>query len=357
MLKLLKNQWVRLGAVSTLAALVGSAIAATIALSVSSGPSTADHVSLTSGGVVRARTTAPGAVVPPLNVISDDLPLTAAEAIAAGWIDPILCDPGRGRFFRKGPESDPPPYFLMYDSDGQLIGVYLFVVSESEMPPPWAMWDELIAGGLPIIDHEHWSLIVYFEDSTGACKLSSEGTGTGAYWNYGESAVKSTPTPYVAPTPTPTAGSFLESASARMTSVKSLSFTLTIEGGSQSVEGSVALPDQINLQLSDPKGADISLPFRFEDLGMTLAGIARAIQDPADTTGAWIDNVRSRGVSGTVAGQQLIALIPSAVSDAKVTLTMWVDAQSMVRRVRIEGPVVPDDPPDVVRVLDVWDFD
>ena len=141
-----------------------------------------------------------------------------------------------------------------------------------------------------------------------------------------------------------------------MTSLKSLSFTLTREGDTQKVQASVTLPDQVDLQLSDPEGTDISLPFRFEDLGVTLASIARAIQDPADTTGAWIDNVQSRGVAGTVSGQQLVALIPSAVSDAKVSLTMWVDADGMVRRVRLEGAIVANDPPEAVRVLDLRDF-
>ena len=72
------------------------------------------------------------------------------------------------------------------------------------------------------------------------------------------------------------------------------------------------------LQLSDPDGTDISLPLKFDDLGASLAGIARALQDPADTTSAWIDNVQSRGVSGTVSGEQLIVLIPSAAPEASV---------------------------------------
>ena len=52
------------------------------------------------------------------------LPVTLAEAVAAGWKDPVLCTPGRGRFFRKETEGEAVPYFLMYDRRDALIGVY-----------------------------------------------------------------------------------------------------------------------------------------------------------------------------------------------------------------------------------------
>ena len=362
MLKLAGNQWVRLGAVSTLTALLGAAIAVTITLSVSSGPSTSGHVSLTSGGFV----------APPLpgvnsttSVVSQELPLTAAEANAAGWKDPVLCSVGRGRYFQK----EGVPYLLLYNHQDDLIGIYQF--SEIEMPAPWAKSDELKGAGSLIFLEEHWSLIVYFKDPTRACKLSSKGTGTGAYWNYGESAVKSTPTPYLAPTPTPTAGALLQAAAQRMAGIKTLSFTLTsdpvgapfVSGiDAQRVDGTAGLAGQVTLQATDTAGIvsqvpPEAVPFNFKDLGVTLGNIAGAIQPPADTSGAWIDNVQSRGVSGTVSGQQLVALIPSVVSDAKVNVNIWVDSEGLVRRVRIEGAIYPDDSSEAVRVLDLSDFD
>ena len=44
--------------------------------------------------------------------ISEELPLTAAEAVTAGWEDPVLCSGGRGRYFRKVGDQQV-PYFLM----------------------------------------------------------------------------------------------------------------------------------------------------------------------------------------------------------------------------------------------------
>jgi hypothetical protein len=100
-----------------------------------------------------------------------DLPLTTADAVAAGWEDPILCSPGRGRYFTKGPAGEADPYVLMYNDVDELIGIYLYI--KSEMPPPWDKIDELRGGGgIPVVDFEHWGLFVYFQDSVRACRVS-----------------------------------------------------------------------------------------------------------------------------------------------------------------------------------------
>ena len=63
-------------------------------------------------------------------------PLTAAEAVAGGWTDPIICSTGRGRYFHKGPAKEGEPFFLKYNGNDQLIGMYQ--LSNSEMPVPLA---------------------------------------------------------------------------------------------------------------------------------------------------------------------------------------------------------------------------
>ena len=86
------------------------------------------------------------------------LPLTATKAVAAGWTDPILCSVSRGRYFQNGPVGEDYSHFLMYNTADQLISIYLF--SEAEMPAPWERQDSLDgAGGLTIIDYEHWGLL------------------------------------------------------------------------------------------------------------------------------------------------------------------------------------------------------
>jgi len=293
-----------------------------------------------------------------------ELPLTVAEAVAAGWKDPVLCSPSRGRYFQKSPAGEGEPYFLMYNYLDRLIGIYHF--SELETPSPWVKEDSIRGGGgLTIIDFEHWGLFVYFQDPTQACKTTEEQEGGGAPISGGlNTQVKSTPTPVVPPRPTPTAGEVLETVVARTAKVSSLSFTLTGDPVARKVEGTLDRKGTLTLvregvvTVTDSAGTtqDLdagSLPFSFESLGATLSVIAGALQEPVDAKGAFIDNLKRRGVSGTVLGSDLSALFPTAVADARVAVSLWFDERGRVRRLRIEGAVTPGDPPDTVRVLDM----
>jgi hypothetical protein len=134
-------------------------------------------VTVTTGGSTRPRSDEAFAYQFAADII--DLPLTTADAVAAGWKDPVFCSPGRGRYFTKGPAGDADPYVLMYNDVDELIGLYLYI--KSEMPPPWDQLDELLGGGgSPIVDFEHWGLFVYFQDSVLACRVSrSKGT---SFW-------------------------------------------------------------------------------------------------------------------------------------------------------------------------------
>ena len=319
MAQLLRNRWIQLGIGGVGIAVAGVVIGLLIPLGQASSSSTGDLVSLTSGGSVKPRgRTEPGHIfAQQWQTLREDLPVTAAEAVAAGWKDPVLCDPGRGRYFQKDVLGEDLPYLLMYNNEDELIGVYLYLVSDDELPPPWKKWENLVGGGAPIIDYEHWSLLVYFQDLNHACAVHAS-TSAAQSTELG-SAVRSTPTPYVAPTPTPTVGSALQEGAKRMATLKSLSFTLTAEpeGTSlmpdiqeRSIQGSVVLPAKVSLQAIDAAGAASeasadSLPFRFEGLAATVASILQALQDPVDAPRKWIDNVPSRGLSGRIKGEQL----------------------------------------------------
>ena len=150
MVKLLRNEWFRLILAST-TAVVATAVAFLVFSDSASAPG---HVMLTTGAY--------GAGVNPRNW-SEALPLTAAEAVTAGWEDPGLCSSGRGRYFQK----EGAPYHLLYNHRDDLIGIYHF--SENEMPPPWEKLDELKGGGRITILEEHWGIFVYFQDPTRAC--------------------------------------------------------------------------------------------------------------------------------------------------------------------------------------------
>ena len=63
------------------------------------------------------------------------------------------------------------PYLLIYNVDEELLGMYLFSTTEI-VDAPWARMNELVVAGSPVIDGEHWAMLVYFKDPTRACGSS-----------------------------------------------------------------------------------------------------------------------------------------------------------------------------------------
>ena len=153
----------------------------------------------------------------------------------------------------------------------------------------------------------------------------------------------------------------------RTAKVSALGFTLTGDPAAKKVEGRLGSKGKLTLikkgivTVTDSAGtvqevAEGSLPVSFDGLGATLSGIAAAIQEPVEANGQWVDSVSREGISGIVLGSDLSALVPTAIADAPVAVLIWFDDRGRIVRLRIEGKVTPDDPPDAVRVLDVGDF-
>lgn len=168
-MELLQNQWIRMGLAGVLMAVLGAAITLVIT-SVGSGPAAAQAIVLTNGSTVQVSGSGQsrGAIGALGELYQESLPLMAADAVAAGWKDPFLCSPGRGRYFQRDQAGEGAPYILMYSSEDRLIGVYLYIMSE--MPSPWKHMEQLRGGGgLPILDFEHWGTFVYIEEPTRAC--------------------------------------------------------------------------------------------------------------------------------------------------------------------------------------------
>ena len=117
-------------------------------------------------------------MLPRVSVL-DELPLTAAKAVAAEWEDPFLCDAGRGRIFNNERVQDV-PYLPMYNINDELLGMYLF--SMVEVPQaPWVKRSELVAAGRPIIEEEHWAMLSYFKNPIRACGAKTGGCGLNPY--------------------------------------------------------------------------------------------------------------------------------------------------------------------------------
>ena len=106
-----------------------------------------------------------------------NIPISTAGASAAGWIDPMLCAPGRGRYFTK---DDSANLVVLYNNAENVAGIYLR--SDGEMPEPLKKTDALKGGGgVEIINQEHWGLYAFFNDPIKACQRpDSDTVGTGA---------------------------------------------------------------------------------------------------------------------------------------------------------------------------------
>jgi hypothetical protein len=128
-----------------------------------------DAVSLTSGGTVKraGRYVDAGRIPGAEHRVTEDMPLTATQAVADGWRDSGACVEGRGRYFQKGGPDEGPPYLLMYSSLDELIGIYQ--VSTVEMPSPWQQQESLQGAGATLVSIPHWSLLVYFKNPARAC--------------------------------------------------------------------------------------------------------------------------------------------------------------------------------------------
>ena len=174
MAELLGNRWIQLAVVVVATAILGVAISAVIFSGEPKGP-TLGPVKLTTGGTVfvTGEVGDGGGARAWRKIVEEELPLTAAQAVAAGWEDPILCSPGRGRYFQKVGQDV--PYMLMYDSADDLIGIYQ--ISNTEKSSPWQHTEEIVGGAGPIIEYEHWGLFVFFRDPVQACTISQGGCG------------------------------------------------------------------------------------------------------------------------------------------------------------------------------------
>ena len=93
-------------------------------------------------------------------------PLTANEAKSSNWTENGKCIEGLGRYF-----SNPAmPNLLVYNSLGDLIGIYLY--SYEPMLKPWIKSETLIIpNNITVIAGEHWALPLYLQNSSNACDL------------------------------------------------------------------------------------------------------------------------------------------------------------------------------------------
>ena len=234
-----------------------------------------------------------------------NIPISTAGASADGWVDPMLCAPGRGRYFTK---DDSANLVVLYNNAETVTGVYLR--SDGEMPEPWKKTDALKGGGgIEIINQEHWGLYAFFNDPIKACQRpDSDTVGTGGTGYSGGHAIRDyKPTP--TPTPIPNAAKTITEISESLSS-SSKTFKVTNATDQSSIATGIT--------------------------SSQVAELLSSITDSQEGTGKWIENISHRGLTGNSDG--IANILTSAKSD-NLTVNLWINDNNEVNLIEIIGAI------------------
>ena len=242
------------------------------------------------------------------NLPSYSIPFKSETAKSRGWIDPIFCSPGRGKYYQNIEFN----HILMYDASGNAIGIYQHTLHE--MPSPWFKTKEIIGGGsIPVVEVEHYGFFIYFHDPMAACqRTDSKSVGTGGTSYEGPKAVRAEYKP--TPTPTPTLGA-TEAITKISESLSSGSKTFKVTNADD--ESSIAT-------------------------GITssqVADLLSSLTDAQEETGKWIDNISHRGLTGNTGS--ITTILTSAKSNT-LTVNFWVNDNNEVNLVEVSGTITHD---------------
>lgn len=197
------------------------------------------------------------------------------------------------------------------------------------------------------------------------------------------------------PGPLPPAADVLEGALARIDAMKTFHFRLEHENGASKIpldlmldtaEGDVVLPDRLYAKLEAKAGTQpvrvevigigddgwITNPFNREwqrlpsgttikdvfDPAQGVRAVATSMEGAKVTGEEEIDGADCYRVEGTVTSDVMEAAAPIAEPGLTITVRVWVDKEdSSIRRIRLEGRMAPDEPENIVRKLELSEFD
>ena len=235
-----------------------------------------------------------------------NIPVSTAGASAAGWVDPMLCAPGRGRYFTK---NDSANLVVLYNNAENVVGFYLR--SDGEMPDPWKKTDALKGGGgIEVINQEHWGLYAFFNDSLRACERPDSSTSHTQNF-LGPHAVR---TEYE---PTPTPAAILDASEIVGKILASLS--------------------------GDSRAFDIINPVDQSNIirGITSSQINELISSLTNAekgASKWINNISHSGLNGDIETSSITKILASAISD-NLKISLWVNDDNQVNLIEITGTI------------------
>ena len=261
------------------------------------------------------------------SIKQEKLPLLVDEAANNNWERYILCTAGRGEYLTNSNK----PYLLNYTSAGELASIYF--ISTTEQPAPWRYVEDLTPNEMNLVDYEHWSFIIHFQDPLNFCKSGERDRAAAS--GYAGQGYKSTPTPFMSPTPTPQPSTIVDEAVTLLSKSKSISFKVT------------TVPEDI------PVISDIDVKSNSESLSSTLANIIKNLQEAKYGSNSWINNISHKSIVGTVDSSLLDALIPNILSSKTGIITIWIDDDNALKKMEIKGILTESDTKESTRTFDI----
>ena len=257
----------------------------------------------------------------------EPVPLDLNAAVATNWERYVLCIAGRGEYLTN-PNK---PYLLNYTSAGELASIY--VISTSEQPSPWRYTEELTPNEMNLVEYEHWSLIVHFQNPLNFCKSGERDRAAAS--GYAGQGYKSTPTPFMSPTPTPAPSDIIENIASKLSALTSVTLEVT----------------------TDPEGisviSEINAKTNSESLPKTFAEIIKNLKDAGYGNNSWINNISHKSLTGNIDSSTVKTLVPDASANKSVTLTIWITDDNNLKRMQLKGALSDTDNNESTRTFDL----
>lgn len=104
-----------------------------------------------------------------------------------------------------------------------------------------------------------------------------------------------------------------------------------------------------------PPGA---LPIIFVNINHGIADALASLRDTELTDGGAVDGAPVHKLTGVADAAAMRGFAPGAPEGETLHLEVWTEREGyLVRKVRVTGPLLADDPPDIVRILELSRFD
>lgn len=100
-----------------------------------------------------------------------------------------------------------------------------------------------------------------------------------------------------------------------------------------------------------------TLPFNFVAMNQSVADTLTSAVDLSVTAGVEIDGQAMAELTGTISSDSLLGLVPGVAPGLSLGLTAWVGRKdNLPWRVRLTGPMIDSDPPEMTRFLNLSAF-